>query len=138
MTPEDLAYLHHILDAIISIEEFSENIISAEDLRNRRLERAGIERMLTIIGEAAKMVSPELRREHPEIPTHLLLNRDIAAGRKPGVNLLGEDGPASALLVEDGIMPAPHPCRIIPLCRLQRPGHPPPSSQSSVGARRGS
>ncbi|MDD3934276.1 MAG: DUF86 domain-containing protein [Methanoculleus sp.] len=68
MTPEDLAYLHHILDAILSIEEFSEGIGSAEDLRNRRLERAGIERMLTIIGEAAKMVSPELRKEHPEIP----------------------------------------------------------------------
>ena len=68
MTPEDLAYLHHILDAILSIEEFSEGIGSAEDLRNRRLERAGIERMLTIIGEAAKMVSLELRAEHPEIP----------------------------------------------------------------------
>jgi len=66
--PEDLAYLRHILDAILSIEEFSEDIESAEDLRNRRLERAGIERMLTIIGEAAKMVSLELRAEHPEIP----------------------------------------------------------------------
>ncbi|WP_281767193.1 HepT-like ribonuclease domain-containing protein [Methanoculleus bourgensis] len=49
-----------MLDAITSIEEFSEGISSAEDLRNRRLERAGIERMLTIIGEAAKKVSPEL------------------------------------------------------------------------------
>jgi len=68
MTPEDLAYLHHILDAIQSIEEFSEGIGSVEDLRSRRLERAGIERMLTIIGEAAKMVSPEITREHPEIP----------------------------------------------------------------------
>ncbi|WP_342771263.1 MULTISPECIES: DUF86 domain-containing protein [unclassified Methanoculleus] len=68
MTPEDLAYLHHILDAIISIEEFSEGISSVEDLRGRRLQRAGIERMLTIIGEAAKMVSPELREGHPEIP----------------------------------------------------------------------
>ncbi|MDV2481642.1 DUF86 domain-containing protein [Methanoculleus sp. Wushi-C6] len=68
MTPEDLAYLHHILDAVTSIEEFSEGIGSAEDLRNRRLERAGIKRMLTILGEAAKMVSPELRAEHPEIP----------------------------------------------------------------------
>jgi len=68
MMPEDPAYPHHILDAILSIEEFSEGIESAEDLRNRRLERAGIERMLTIIGEAAKMVSLELRAEHPEIP----------------------------------------------------------------------
>jgi len=68
MTPEDLAYLHHILDAIRSIEEFSEGIGSGEDLRSRRLERAGIERMLTIIDEAAKMISPELRESHPEIP----------------------------------------------------------------------
>ena len=68
MMPEDLAYLRHILDAIISIEEFSEGISSVEELRDRRLERAGIERMLTIIGEAAKMVSLELRAEHPEIP----------------------------------------------------------------------
>ncbi|WP_342771065.1 DUF86 domain-containing protein [Methanoculleus sp. UBA416] len=60
MTPEDPAYLRHILDAIISIEEFSEGISSVEDLRCRRLERAGIERMLTIIGEAAKRISPEL------------------------------------------------------------------------------
>ena len=41
MMPEDPAYLRHILDAILSIEEFSEGIESAEDLRNRRLERAG-------------------------------------------------------------------------------------------------
>ena len=68
MTPEDPAYLHHILDAITSIEEFSEGISSAEDLRNRRLERAGIERMLTIIGEAAKKISPELRESHPGAP----------------------------------------------------------------------
>ncbi|NQS74279.1 MAG: DUF86 domain-containing protein [Methanoculleus sp.] len=68
MTPKDLAYLHHILDAIESIEEFSGGIESVEELRNRRLERAGIERMLTIIGEAAKMVSPELRAEYPGIP----------------------------------------------------------------------
>jgi len=77
MTPEDPAYLRHILDAITSIEEFSEGISSVEDLRSRRLERAGIERMLTIIGEAAKRVSLELRGEHPEIPW-----RD-AAGRGP-------------------------------------------------------
>ncbi|WP_292364738.1 MULTISPECIES: DUF86 domain-containing protein [unclassified Methanoculleus] len=68
MTPKDPAYLHHILDAIASIEDFSEGISSAADLSNRRLERAGIERMLTIIGEAAKNVSPQLRRKHPEIP----------------------------------------------------------------------
>lgn len=64
MKPEDPAYLLHILDAISSIEDFS----SADDLRDHPLQRAGIERMLTIIGEAAKNVSPELRRQYPDIP----------------------------------------------------------------------
>jgi uncharacterized protein with HEPN domain len=68
MTPEDPAYLHHILDAIIHIEEFSRNISSAEELKDRTLERAGIERMLTIIGEAAKNISPQLRRKYPDVP----------------------------------------------------------------------
>lgn len=68
MRPEDPAYLHHILDAVSHIEDFSRNIGSAADLKDRPLERAGIERMLTIIGEAAKNVSPLLRREYPDIP----------------------------------------------------------------------
>ena len=67
MKPKDPAYLRHILDAITSIEEFSEGISSVEDLRGRRLERVGIERMLPH-REAAKMISPELAQEHPEIP----------------------------------------------------------------------
>jgi len=68
MTPQDPAYIHHILDAIQHIEDFSKDISSAQDLSTRPLERAGIERMLTIIGEAAKNVSSEFRNEHPEIP----------------------------------------------------------------------
>ncbi|OPX62542.1 MULTISPECIES: DUF86 domain-containing protein [unclassified Methanoregula] len=68
MKPEDPAYLHHILDAINHIEDFSRTITSASDLRDRPLERAGIERMLTIIGEAAKNVSSSLRKEYPDIP----------------------------------------------------------------------
>ncbi|MFZ1127466.1 DUF86 domain-containing protein [Methanoregula sp.] len=68
MRPEDPAYLHHILDAISHIEEFAKKISSAEDLKNHPLERAGIERMLSIIGEAAKNVSPQLRKDAPDIP----------------------------------------------------------------------
>ena len=68
MKPEDPAYLHHILDAIVHIEDFSQGITSASDLKDHPLERAGIERMLTIIGEAAKNISPQLRKEFPEIP----------------------------------------------------------------------
>ena len=54
MKPEDPAYIHHMLDTIIHIENFSQRITSASELRDHPLERAGIERMLTIIGEAAK------------------------------------------------------------------------------------
>jgi uncharacterized protein with HEPN domain len=68
MTPEDPAYLHHMLDAIIHIENFSKGIASASDLKDHPLERAGIERMLTILGEAAKNISPQLRKEFPAIP----------------------------------------------------------------------
>lgn len=68
MKPEDPAYLHHMLDAIHHIEDFSKDIPSASALRDRPLERAGIERMLTIIGEAAKNVSPQLKRQFQKIP----------------------------------------------------------------------
>ena len=47
---------------------FPKTITSASDLRDHTLERAGIERMLTIIGEAAKNISPQLRKEYPDIP----------------------------------------------------------------------
>jgi uncharacterized protein with HEPN domain len=57
-----------MLDAVIHIENFSKGIISASDLKDRPLERAGIERMLTIIGEAAKNVSSQLRKEFADIP----------------------------------------------------------------------
>jgi uncharacterized protein with HEPN domain len=50
------------------IGDFSKRIKSASDLKDHPLERAGIERMLTIIGEAAKNLSPQLRKEYPDIP----------------------------------------------------------------------
>jgi len=64
----DFVYLQHILDAILQIESFSQNITTAIELRDQPLHRAGIERMLTIIGEASKQVSSELKGRHPEIP----------------------------------------------------------------------
>jgi uncharacterized protein with HEPN domain len=50
------------------LKNFRENISSAEELKDHPLERAGIERMLSIIGEAAKNVSPQLRKDAPDIP----------------------------------------------------------------------
>jgi uncharacterized protein with HEPN domain len=57
-----------MLDAINHIENFSKSITSAADLKDHPLERAAIERMLTIIGEAAKNVSPQIRKEFPDLP----------------------------------------------------------------------
>lgn len=54
MTDRDRIYLQHILDAICQIETFTQGITTAIELRDQSLPRAGIERMLTIIGEAAK------------------------------------------------------------------------------------
>lgn len=68
MIPEDLAYLHHILDAIADIEDFSKDISSAAELTDSSLKRAGVERMLITIGEAVKNLSPQLRREYPHMP----------------------------------------------------------------------
>jgi len=68
MNQRDRAYIQHMYDAILQIEDFSRNVTSAGDLKDRPLERAGIERMLTIIGEAAKNLSPELKNEFPEVP----------------------------------------------------------------------
>ncbi|WP_246589191.1 HepT-like ribonuclease domain-containing protein [Methanofollis formosanus] len=101
MTPEDPAYLHHILDAIVNIENFSRDIASAEELRDRPLERAGIERMLTIIGEAAKNISPQLRKSYPEIPW-----KEIAGMRDKIVHhYFGVDYEAVFLTVQDDTSP---------------------------------
>jgi uncharacterized protein with HEPN domain len=64
----DQVYLRHIIEAISQIKSFSKGINSAAELRDDALPRAGIERMLTVIGEAAKQVSSELKEKHPEIP----------------------------------------------------------------------
>lgn len=68
MNERDQVYLRHILDAVSQVQSFSKGINSAAKLRDSALPRAGIERMLTVIGEAAKQVSPRLKEKHPEIP----------------------------------------------------------------------
>ena len=68
MTKSDLVYLRHILDACATLAQVRDRAGSAEGLEALPIERAAAERLLTVIGEAAKNVSPAFRDEHPEIP----------------------------------------------------------------------
>jgi uncharacterized protein with HEPN domain len=63
----DSAYLQHILDAISNIEKFVEGIKKEEFITNLEKQYAVL-RGLEIIGEAAKNVSKEIKRNYPHIP----------------------------------------------------------------------
>lgn len=68
MTKSDTVYLRHILDACATLGEVRDRAGSAAGLEALPIERAAAERLLTVIGEAAKNVSPPFRDEHSEIP----------------------------------------------------------------------
>ncbi len=68
MTKSDAVYLRHILDACATLREVRDRAGSAAGLEARPIERAAAERLPTVIGEAAKQVSPGFRARHPGIP----------------------------------------------------------------------
>ncbi|MEN6518853.1 MAG: DUF86 domain-containing protein [Methanospirillum sp.] len=70
MTKSDLVYLRHILDACSTLEQIRDRVGSATGLEAHPIERAAAERLLTVIGEAAKNVSPAFRAQHPGVPWH--------------------------------------------------------------------
>ena len=69
MRPEerDLAYLWDMLDAARTALEFTRGMTFREYAEDRKLQLA-VERLVEIIGEAARHVSDSLRSAHPEIP----------------------------------------------------------------------
>ena len=81
MPPEnrDAAYLWDMLDAARTIQGFTTNISLANYLADRKLQLA-VERLLEIIGEAARLLSDELKSQHPEIPWRLIIaQRNVLA-----------------------------------------------------------
>jgi len=64
---EDKPYLMHILDAIEDIREFCKGIGKEEFAKNKLVRDATI-RQLEIIGEAAKLISPEFKDRYIELP----------------------------------------------------------------------
>ena len=75
MPRNDIAYLRHILDAIIRIEEYLQGV-TEPDFHNRYLIQDGVIRQIEIIGEATKQLSKETRENNSQIPW-----RDIAGMR---------------------------------------------------------
>lgn len=63
---DDLAFIHHILDSINAIEDFSKNL-SKEELASNRLKQSAIVREIEIIGEAVKNMSENIKNKHKEI-----------------------------------------------------------------------
>lgn len=59
-------YLHHILDAIAAIEEYTTE--GREAFLKDRKTRDAVIRNLEIIGEATRNISPTFQAAHPEIP----------------------------------------------------------------------
>ena len=67
MKRDDTVYLHHILDAIESIENYTKGMSENEFLSNSMAHDAVV-RQIEIIGEAARNVSDEFQNKHPNLP----------------------------------------------------------------------
>jgi uncharacterized protein with HEPN domain len=60
-------FLEHIMDSILLIEEYAEDLSQVDFLKNRSLQDAIIRR-LEIIGEAVKNLPAAFRLKYPDIP----------------------------------------------------------------------
>jgi uncharacterized protein with HEPN domain len=67
MKRDDTVYLHHILDAIESIEDYTGGMSENEFLSNSMAHDAVV-RQIEIIGEAARNISDEFQGKHPKLP----------------------------------------------------------------------
>lgn len=69
---KDKVYLHHVLDAISTIEDYTKEL-NFEGFLKTKLVQDGVVRELEIIGEAVKNLSDEIKDKYQSIPW-----RDIA------------------------------------------------------------
>lgn len=67
MFEDDNVRIRHILDAAREAVDFSQGR-SRTDLDSDRRLNLSLVRLLEIIGEAARGISPDFRKAHPELP----------------------------------------------------------------------
>jgi len=75
MNKYDTSYLHHIIDSISRIENFTEDV-DENEFKTNELVQSAVIRQMEIIGEASKQLSYEVKNKFPEIPW-----KDIAGMR---------------------------------------------------------
>jgi uncharacterized protein with HEPN domain len=75
----DAANLHDMLEVALEARELVAEI-QAEAFLNDRVRRRALERMLELLGEAARRVTPVGQAEHPQIPWRRIIGqRNILA-----------------------------------------------------------
>lgn len=75
-----------MLDTARSIRDFTSGETQDDYLNDRKLQLA-VERALEIIGEAARLVSPKFRANHPEIPWQQIIGqRNVLAHEYGEIN----------------------------------------------------
>ena len=92
MKRDDSVFLRHILDAVDAVERFTPGATHSEFLRNEMMHQAVV-RELEIIGEAAARVSPDFRREYPDIAWGQIIgmrNRLVHAYFEVDLNIVWE------------------------------------------------
>lgn len=67
MLKDDTIYLEHILDSLHRIEEYLLDVNEVVFSKNLLLQD-GVTRQFEIIGEAAKRVSADFKKNHADIP----------------------------------------------------------------------
>ena len=83
---DNSVYLRHILDAIISVEEYLGNF-DYKSFSNDKKTVDAVVRELEIIGEASNSLSDDFRNNHPEVPFRDIIDmRNILAHEYFGVN----------------------------------------------------
>jgi uncharacterized protein with HEPN domain len=87
MKKDPLVFIEHILDSIETIEEYTKEITKEEFISSKKTQVAVIRR-IEIIGEAAKNVPEEVKKNYPSIPWKRISGmRDILIHGYFGVDL---------------------------------------------------